>query len=124
MTLKKSICKKCRIKEFGKDGWNEFAEAWFDPVYEEDGRRYRGGTTSCPRPIFDRLKDSITKKVLAIATTEEKAVLDKVIFIKNLSGSWTVSSEEGEPPVWCPYRKEHIKYTLPPKRRKRNKTIK
>ena len=117
MALNKSICKECRIRELGKEGWNEFAEAWFDPNYD------RGGTTTCPRPIFDRLKDSITKKVLAIATTAEKEVLDKVIFIMNMSGPWTISSEGG-PPVWCPYRKEHIKYNLPPKRRKRNKTIK
>jgi len=103
MGLNKSICKRCRIKELGKSGWNQFAEAWFDPIYNDNERKYRDGTTTCPYPIFDRIKD--------------------IVRIANVEGSWTVSSE-GKPPVWCPYKREHIKHPLPPSRRKRNKSIK
>jgi len=114
MALKKYVCQKCRIKELGKDGWNEFAEAWFDPVYE-NGRRLRDGTTTCPAPIFNRMKDSIKRKILSIATPAEKAVLDKVIFIVNMSGPWTISAEE-KPPAWCSYKKEHMKHFSTTKR--------
>jgi len=124
MGLNKSICKRCRIKELGKSGWNQFAEAWFDPIYNDNERKYRDGTTTCPYPIFDRIKDSIKRKALISATPAEKAALIKdIVRIANVEGSWTVSSE-GKPPVWCPYKREHIKHPLPPSRRKRNKSIK
>jgi len=122
MALKKSVCKKCRIKELGRTGWNEFVEAWFDPVYNGK-QKYRSGTTTCPRSIFDCLRDSIKKKVLSSATPLEKiAITEGIICISNVEGDWTISSE-GKPPVWCPYRKEHIEYSSPPERRKRNKSI-
>lgn len=104
--LKKSVCKKCRKKELGKDSWNYLAEAWFEPYYNKYGRKTRDGSARCPYPIFNRMVDHMKKLVWKHGTRAEKDVLDTVIFIQNRQGSWHTPSHK-PPPLWCPYKKEH-----------------
>ncbi len=101
--LKKSVCKKCRLKE-GLP-WNDLAEAWFKPWYK-NGVKTREGEAHCPCPIFDRMVDHMKKLVHRYGTPAENAVLGTVIFIQNRQGSWRSPSHK-PPPIWCPYKKEH-----------------
>lgn len=104
--LKKSVCKKCRIKELGKSGWNEWAECWFKPYYK-NGRKTREGDTVCPYTILNRIGESIKRKAIARSTPAEKVLIEEgFVPIRNKQGSrpWPVKSK---PPVWCPYKKEH-----------------
>lgn len=108
MVLKKSVCKKCRIKELGKRGWNDMAESWFNPYYK-NGKKTREGGIKCPYPIFNSLGKEIKRKALINATPAEKAMVEKgFVPIRNFQDSyaWPVKSN---PPIWCPYKKEHIK---------------
>lgn len=102
IVLKKSVCKKCRIKELGKEGWNYFAEAWFKP------NEIRDGQAQCPYTIFNRMADHMKELVHKYGTPAERYLMDKVIFIQNRQGSYPHPVHQ-TPPVWCPYKKEHVK---------------
>ena len=101
MNLKKSVCKKCRTKEFHKKGWNEFAEAWFN------------GSTGdahihCPYTIFNRMAHRIKEKALATASPGQKQAIDiGAILIKYRGSSVYQSVKCSRPPHWCPYKKDH-----------------
>ena len=106
MTLKKSVCKKCRIKELGESGWPDMAEAWFNPYYK-DGKKIREGDVVCPYPIFDRLGEAIKRKALARATPEERFMIEEgFVIIKQVQNSWPWPVKS-DPPIWCPYKNEH-----------------
>lgn len=105
MSLRKSVCKKCRIRELGKDGWNDLANAWFDPYYNKDGTLYRKGHTVCPYPIINRITESIRNKVLATGSNAERWLMKNWLSIEY--GGSVIWRAELPPPPWCPYKKEH-----------------
>lgn len=106
--LKKSVCKKCRIKEFGKNAWTDLAEAWFNPYYK-NGKKTREGGTVCPYPILNRLGETIKRKALAHATPAEKVMIEGgFVPIRNRQDSWPWPVKSS-PPIWCPYKREHMR---------------
>ncbi len=108
MSLRKPVCIKCRTEEFGEEGWNNLADAWFDPYYDDDGTFKREGSTVCPYPVLERICHNIRDKVVVNADKVEIHLLEQGMIKVSYKGDgiWPVKSE---PPLWCPFTKEHTK---------------
>lgn len=102
MALKKSVCKKCRIKELGKKSWTSMADAWWGPY-----KSRKEGYTLCPYPILVRIEKSIRDKIKKYGNPGEKYLM-KNWFVIRYNGSIPWLSKN-DPPPWCLYEKEHNK---------------
>jgi len=107
MYLKKSVCKACRIQAFGQAGWNEFAEAWFDPIPGN-----RRGDTVCPFTITDQMVANIGQQI------KDKIVLTQAMKTAIKQGGLSIRVKVSDmltwhtdsvisPPPWCPFPEYH-----------------
>ena len=133
--INRNICKECRIEVYGKEGWNDIAEAWSDPNYPG---RMQLSHIICPLIViqnylnlnanyeinkcqiaFKELSNQITlllKNNITMNSVED--IIDFRIYEKGLRGiTSAVNSLSGltfskqfltnKVPAWCPYMEKH-----------------
>jgi hypothetical protein len=122
--LKLNICKRCRTKEYGKDAWNEFAEAWANPNYPA---RMTRPHIFCPADLVLRWAEEHFKweeiylgfinklqEMGKVAIEEDAKFINfkgrlQSIFWDMLRIDAQIFWQEENPPLWCPYKGDHSK---------------
>jgi len=118
--LSLEICKKCRITEYGPDGWEYFAEAWSDPNFPN---RRQEPHIICPHDIIlrwailhfevEKIYDGFMDKMRELGHTREDAKFVswhkhwKNFFWRMLQIDSKQFWQIAKPPAWCPYKEDH-----------------